>query len=376
MSDETANQWPINPNFPHSFTFPEHGTDHWVAISIWNHTRGSNAALKPAERLSANEQSAWVLVWEQIRYSNARAAAERFSHFTSSELENHTLSDAGKWVETLLDPQRFWDDINGWALSCVEKEADELDPVNAGSLPTAEEQCRRFHAYQQARFRYHEHLLETLCPRSLGKDQEKNPETGSQARACLVGWLSGQRGCAKHRFVTQFTRRKARAERKKERFFFDKERNSPSARIQRADANELAWLILTWPIWNFHNWRWVEICYAIHLKFRMKDLTGKPLDFQEENRRKLWEDLSSRTDENGLIPGELLFALAQSHIVETDDEKFELRLKRRKSDDRSIEQLGRRHVGLPISSHPKGRPPQSETFTEPPLWDFSFRIFA
>ena len=138
------------------------------------------------------------------------------------DTEHFSLTKPGKWVETLLHGDAFWlYDINAWAFECVEKESRILNPsgthlaaygIGADADGTKTKQCenlcRRFHAYQQARYRYHEHLLEKHCERALGGRALKghNPTTASEARACLIGWLSKQRGYAANPLVTEFRR--------------------------------------------------------------------------------------------------------------------------------------------------------------------------
>ena len=310
------------------------------------------------------------------------------------DTEHYSLTNAGEWVETLLSADNFWwYDINAWAFECVEEEFKILNPGGArlaaygmgadadGALAKqCEHFCRRFHAYQQARYRYHEHLLEKHCERALGERalNGHNPITASEARASLIGWLSKQRGYAANPLVREF-RRALRAKNStlslNEKKAFHAEIEHPSKRKWRADPDEVGWLILTWPIWNFYGWRFVEVSYALRRKFRVKNRKGKPLDFLAGNRGRMVKEIRSQLDENGRMPAEQSFALFAKHLCEeTAEERDWRQLERKRSDDRAIDQLCQDVVRLPILPRPKGAPAKQVETKNPPLWDFAYGI--
>ncbi len=337
--------WPFNPLFPKPFAFPAFGSVEWLAVSHWKSFKGSVANIPEADKLRATSGRDWKHILGRILLERRYTAPGSWRNFQTC------LPNPGRWVEALLDADDFWSDINGWALQQAEDECKNLYPEKApfetyGCHGTQEDcvaRCQRFHAYQQARYRYHEHLLEKYCERTQGKAATKNPETPQQVRATLIGWLSTQRGFAKHPLVAKITRRIPSNKTKTERLFFDKERSNQSER--RWDRpDEIGWLILTWPVWNSFGWRWPQITYAVMRKFRV------PEQFPV-------------FDEKG-------------NLEVTKGESDWRRIGRNLSHyNDAIEQQCRRAVAgrLEILPRPKGRATTWDTETIR-LWDFVYRI--
>jgi len=335
MNQSPKNPWPFNPKFPRAFSFPAFGTAKWLALLFWPAREDKAARVARdkrikicAEKIKAGD---WQYVWGEIYAENPFATQpplkiEYLTYFSMKNPEG--------WVETLLDAKRFWqEEINVWAVQMTEEEFEKTNPKGANVFTYAnyddgkaycEGFCRRFHIYQQARYRWHEHLLEKHCRRTLRKlteriKNDKAPKTALEARACLIGWLSQQRGNAGHHLVKEFTRRKPTQEKKTERFFFDKERCALSSASYRSAPDKMGWLILTWPIWNFHNWKWAHLDKAVLEKFRFDK------DVVEHRGADIIKELCHRA-------------------------------------------AGRLH----ISERPRGRGADEE----PPLWDFAMQISA
>jgi hypothetical protein len=403
--------WPFNPNFPKAFSFPTFDSPEWLALALWRDCKGDTTK-KIKDEVNRDWQTRWYWI-HQLNYPAAECRYLKRIHFADAHIarscgldgwqeaptkatvisfpdtEHYRLTKLGEWVETLLNEDYFWEyDINAWAFECVKKEFEILNPGGADLVtyaiyPDGAKQCedfrRRFHAYQQARYRYHEHLLEKHCERALGGRALKghNPETAAEARGALIGWLSKQRGHAENPLVKEF-RRAVRSKKStlslNEKKSFHAERTHPSKRKWRADADEIGWLILTWPIWNFHDWRFVDISYALNIKFRVKDKNGKPLDFLAENRNDMIKEMRPLFDGKCGIPAEQAFALFEKHLVETPEWRDWRQLTRKTSDDKAIDQLCQKVVRLSISPRPKGAPVKQVEAQDPPLWDFAYGI--
>jgi hypothetical protein len=212
MQDREESQrtsWPFNPNFPQAFSFPDLRTLEWLVLALWNVLKGDTANIRGADQIRAGACLKWQWVWGEVVVRNNWAKLRRSPPGLLRDSRHYTPKSPGEWVETLLDPDKFWSDVNGWALECVEKEFRTLHPEGAplltyamhGTVEHCEHFCRRFYAYQQARYRYHEHLLEKRCERCFGRERAYPLDTPNQARACLTAWLSLQRGYAKHPLV-------------------------------------------------------------------------------------------------------------------------------------------------------------------------------
>lgn len=306
------------------------------------------------------------------------------------------------WVQTLLDPDRFWlSEINGWALTMVESEFRETDRKGAhictySFYADGETQCewfcRRFYAYQAARYRWQEYLLEKHCERALGEHGPGMPngyvpQTTGEARASLIGWLSRQRGYATNPLVVEF-RQAVRAKHSGlpdgERKAFRAERTYPSDRRYRitrstpSRPDEMGWLILTWPIWNFYGWKWTHVAEALLKKFRFVSARGKRLDFLKASRRRLKKALRADLDDNHSMPAGEFFALFEKFLFHPSANEMEMhedweRTVLSRCDDKALEKLCRAAANwLPIGKRPKGR----ATAQKPPLWEFLHRISA
>ena len=193
-------EWPFNPNFPRAFSFPAFGTAEWLALAWWNPTKGDAGKIPNADKIKAGAKLDWRKVWRDICAFNQTEPATWPGYIPNTT--HYAMKNPEGWVETLLDAERFWlSEINGWALGMVEREFRETnhDGVHLyaySGLPEGEVQCewfcRRFHAYQQARYRWHEHLLEKHCERALGRHAPRTPAgyiptTAVEARASLIG---------------------------------------------------------------------------------------------------------------------------------------------------------------------------------------------
>lgn len=423
-------EWPFNPNFPHAFSFPAFGTAEWLALSWWDDCKGDASKVPGGDRLKAGAKLNWREIWWFIYYRNHMAVDCRFirrisfadSHAAQSmgvggwqgtptktsvisfpETKHYSVTQPAKWIETLLEADEFWwYDINAWALECVKDEFEILKPGGApltayslGADPDGtsanqcEHFCRRFCAYQQARYRWHEHLLEKNCERALGKYAPGTPkgyipQTAKEVRACLIGWLSKQRGCAKNPLVKEM-RRQCRAKKSilssGEKNAFQAERTYPSNRRYRISLSspsrpdEMGWLILTWPIWNFYDWKWVHLAEAVKIKFGLVDAKGKPLDFLKTSRQRLQKALCANLDDKHSMPAENALALMWKYLVTNPSPKEKQMHKewgrRSRRENKIVEQLCRIAAGwLPILERPKGRGMDAK----PPLWDFAYRL--
>ena len=282
MKQQPKSAWPFNPNFPEEFSFPAFGSAQWLELLFWPAREDDAAKVARCNKIEICSKKIkagdWQYVWGEIYADNPFA--------TNPPLVTETyfsMKKANGWVETLLDAKRFWqEEINVWAVQMTEKEFEKTNPNDAHVSTYAYYDdcknrckvfCHRFHIYQQARYRWHEHLLEKHCKRALGQlteriKDDKKPKTALEARACLIGWLSQQRGNKEHHFVEEFTRRKPTSEKKAERLFFDKERCASSSATYRSTPDKMGWLILTWPIWNYYGWKWAHLNNAVLEKFR------------------------------------------------------------------------------------------------------------
>ena len=381
--------WPFNPNFPKAFSFPAFGTAEWLALAWWQDCKGDAAKFPDADKIRAGAQLKWRCVWAEIysRYSVTPPPdwIPDTAHFSMKHPEG--------WVQTLLDVERFWlVEINIWALQMMKMEFEEINgkPLAAWPFPSdasqCEQLCRRFYAYQQARYRWHEHLLEKHCERVLGKQAPGTPigyipATAKEARASLIGWLSKQEGFEDYPLVrTSF--------KKGERTAFDSERAHPSSRRYRntrsapSRPDEMGWLILTWPIWNFYGWRWMEVAKAVIEKFRFLDANGKPSDFLKTSRKRLQAALRENSDANGSMPAEKALALFYEHLFNPtpkekekhDDWKWTVRSRSRMS--KEYEKLCRLAIGSGLEKQILPRPRGRGTDDKPPLWDFALQISA
>jgi hypothetical protein len=346
MNQWKKSDWPFNPNFPKAFSFPAFGSVEWLAIAWWNASNNTDW-----DKIGGCELN-WQYVWEEIYMQNSVPPHPTPDWIHQSA--NYSMKSPDGWVETLLDAENFWFVvINVWALEMVKREFQEMNRSSL-SYPFAldgsqcEHLCRRFHSYQQARYRWHEHLLEKHCERALGDHAPGTPngsmpETGREARACLIGWLSQQIGYAKHPLVAEFTRRVARLENKQENYFFEKERCAASSRPYRAGPDEMGWLILTWPVWNFCRWRWTKIGEALIGKYTLahfyKNLRNVTCKEREDHND--WKSTAHN------LP-----------------------------DDKAFEKLARRAIGDTLAKQILPRPRGRGTDEKLPLWDFAQQIAA
>jgi hypothetical protein len=378
--------WPFNPNFPKPFSFPDFGTDAWLALTIWSRFTGDTSKIPCDDKIADGD---WQYVWAEIHAYNSHPSPPAWISNTT----DYSMKSPEGWVQELLDEQKFWPIvINAWAMEMVvnEYEATNSDAMDVHGCANfqdwpdgaklCEHYCRRLHAYQQARYRWHEHLLEKHCERALGKG-DKKPQTSLEARACLIGWLSRQRGYAKHPLVTSFTRRIARQEKKNERYFFDKERCAASNRRYRVTRfaplrpDEMGWLILSWPVWDFHKWRWTDIGEAVIKKFQFGDR-----DFLPITRKRFQKVVRKNSDEKGSIPMENWHALFDKQLCNPTSKEKEMhddweRSVRSRRGEKAIEKLARLAIGeLQVSTRPAGRPKQSDK--KPLFWEFAQQISA
>ncbi|MDA1273873.1 MAG: hypothetical protein O2960_07455 [Verrucomicrobia bacterium] len=360
----------------------------WLAVALWGITKGDTARISDAEGEGASMPLDWQAVWGNIYHTNSRAESE--SPMTkTADLSHYTLPNAGDWVQTLLDPDSFWRDINGWALHWTLEEFDALNAPEFSKPRTewpsiwqpaqAEHHCRRFHAYQRARYRYHEYMLEKHCERALGTHAPGSPTghipaTPSETRACLIGWLSKQRGFAKHSLVEKFRqalRRKRNPLSLVEKKAFHAERQFPSKRPWRANPDEVGWLILTWPVWNFYRWRWSDVAFAVHWKFRSAGDNNRelrPISSHSNSPDKEDKDASGLDANSKEGFRELLLR----HCYDIEAYRSWERLHRKQSGgDKAIVQICRRTIGLEIIERPVGSPNRQLETNEPSLWDFA-----
>ncbi|HEY5298633.1 MAG TPA: hypothetical protein VIK59_12000 [Verrucomicrobiae bacterium] len=378
--------WAFNPLFPRAFSFPDFGTAKWLALTIWSRFAGDASKIPCADKIKAGNPLNWQCVWGDIYAHNSLPSPPAWIPNTT----NYSMKHPEGYVQTLLDAQRFWEiEINAWAMEMVEKEYEAPNPDNdkmavwncanfsdwPDGVKLCEHFCRRFHAYQQARYRWHEHLLEKHCDRALGK-RDKKPQTPLEARACLIGWLSRQRGYARHPLVTSFTRRKARSEKKQERYFFDKDRCAPSKHRYRVTPDEMGWLILVFPIWNFYKWRWTDIGEAVIKKFRFGNR-----DFMPTSRKRFHNAIRENSDKEDSMPMENWLALFNKYLANpTPEEKEmhedwerEVHIQRGAS---AFEELAKLAIGDGLAKQIEPRPSGRGTNQKPPLWDFAQQISA
>ena len=174
---KTTGSGPFNPNFPTRSSFPAVGTVDWLVQTLCGGSKDLSIATQFANEVNAGAEHKWQTAWGEIyaRYDYAKNC--RANSWPSIGGQTPLLMEPGEWVETLLDQHRFWDDVNGWALECVEQEFKIINPDGphlyvfasvADGAKMCEKLCVRFHAYQKARYRYHQHLLEKRCERALG----------------------------------------------------------------------------------------------------------------------------------------------------------------------------------------------------------------
>jgi hypothetical protein len=298
------------------------------------------------------------------------------------------------WVQTLLDADGFWPiEINAWALEMTEKEFRETNDdglwlSHYAEWPAFTAQCewfcRRFHAYQQARYRWHEHLLEKNCERALGahapsKSMGHVPKTAMEARASLIGWFSTQQGFEKHPLATTLFKGG-------EKTAFDSERANPSSHRYRTTSrpDEMGWLILTWPIWNFHGWRWMDIAEAVIKKFRFVDANGKQLDFLKPSRKRLQKALRENADANDSMPAEKALALFYKFLSNPtpkekemhDDHERTVRIRIRRNKAKAIEKVCRPAIGSKLEKQILPRPKGRGAAEKPQLCNFAQQISA
>lgn len=361
-------EWPVNPAFPNEFEFPAFDTPEWYPLAFGG----------PSHVNATGEKDNWQERWRRIHRANARAA--ECCGRSYPDITDYSFKRLGHWVETLLSNQRFSEDVNGWALHWTLKEFRQLRPAELRQTDwhiwqpeRAEHLCRRFYDYQRARYRYHTHLLQKRCERASGKLGLRNPARNrAEARACLIGWLSRQPGFSKHPLVTAFRqaiKRKSKPLPLHLKTAFQAERQHPSKRPSHAQPDEVGWLILTWPVWNYYGWRFADIAFAIRLRFRAVGAKGKRFTLTESDLQEIEESIRKSDAAEQPAPPSI------PELVErfrTEDQRRWRRMQRRQSDDRTIEQLCRRQVGLPIEPRPRGRRPPGD----PQLWHFALSIFS
>jgi len=364
--------------------FPDFGSVPWLSVSLWSRARGELKGIRKLphllkleppgcdsgqaiERIEQGAPLKWPILWSWIHHPIAPLAPD-WSHYK--------IRNAGQWVETLLDANTFWRDINSWSLGCAVREFERLhEPAEIIWQPKhAKHLCRRFHAYQHARYRWHEYMLERHCERCTDQSRGYRLETAEEAQAALIGWLSRQRGFAKHKKVRAFHRAmegKRRALSLHEEKSFHAERQRPSKRSWRANGDKIGWLILAWPIWDYYRWRFTEIEYAVRMKFRVRDAKGRPLNFQGVQRQQLLERVRPSLD---AMPVASLSAFYDEYFGETEEER-DWRLSQRKASggDDATEWLCR-NIGLPLVARPKGRPSKKSDDAKPVLYDFAMGV--
>lgn len=382
--------WPFNPNFPKPFSFPAFGTVEWLA---WSGCKGDAAKIPDAEKIRAGAKLNWQNIWGEIYSQNFFPPTPVWIPDTT----NYSMKHPEGWVQTLLDAPRFWEiEINAWAMGMVVKEYKATNPdamdvwscANFLDWPDGaklcEHFCRRFHAYQQARYRWHEHLLEKHCERALGVFAPcppigHVPKTAKEARASLIGWLSKQKGFEEHPLTTTLFKGG-------EKTAFDSERAHPSSHRYRTTSrpDEMGWLILTWPVWDFYKWRWADIAEAVIKKFRFVDAKGKPLDFLKTSRKRLQKALRENSNANGSMPAEEALALFYEYLCNPtskeremhDDHERTVRIRIRRNKAKAIEKVCRLAIGNELEKKILKRPIGRGTNKKPMLWDFAQKISA
>jgi hypothetical protein len=114
--------WPPNPNFPNAFLFPPFGTLEWLVLALFSVFKGDTTNIPGADRIRAGTCLKWQRVWGEIVVRNDWAKLRRSPPGSLRDSRHYIPKSPGEWVETLLDAGKFWSDLNGWALECVEKE--------------------------------------------------------------------------------------------------------------------------------------------------------------------------------------------------------------------------------------------------------------
>jgi len=105
--------WPINPDFPKEFQFPDFASTEWLASALWETTKGDTGRIRTEGTHFGNALS-WQAVWEDIYYKNGAGTESTMTN--TVDLTHYRLPNAGDWAQTLLDPDALWRDINSWAL--------------------------------------------------------------------------------------------------------------------------------------------------------------------------------------------------------------------------------------------------------------------
>ena len=387
--------WPLNPQFPFPFVFPEFGGAGWLAHSIGLQSSDELVYIRKLPDLllvklpNCDSEAAkqaiergcplrWPIFWSWIYRVPAPA---------SPNLSNYTIRNPGWWVETLLEADAFRRDINSWAMARTVREFEELHKPRGENIchsKFAEPLCRRFHAYQRVRYRWHEYMMEKHCERCLGRAAAQNPTTPPAARACLIGWLSRQRGFSKHRLVGAFQRaltRKRPSVSLAEQKVYQAERQVQSKRPWRADPDEIGWLILASPIWESYGWTRTQIDHVLRLKFRSPDFHGRDREeffavVRSASQLGLPADrLLSPHQLGQSVPADwVLKFLAGMKESEEEQEWMEQQRRDSKQNDATERRINRLGLGLPRRR--AGRPSNENASQKPKLFSLAWRITA
>lgn len=361
--------WPLNPNHPKPFKFPQLGSQDWVNLSI-----GQSI---PTNRSEAGDLD-WKATWKRVYYGNYRGRTARILNWHRSgklrapNLIDYFPHDPGEWAETVLQELQLRSDVNAFSLDCLIRELNELgEPL--WNPDRAKWRCERFHSYQRARHRYHEYLAEKLCLQAISSRKEPKARDPFHMRAAMIGWLSRQRGFSKHRLVDgarQFfdTKRFQRENRQKERTCFDRERELQKSKRKpwRADPNIIGWLILTWPIWDCYKWSYPVLQRVIYLKFT--EINRKPTRRFVRDRSRVLAEICHRISETDGLPVADFDNLISQLFPDTADLN-------RPTHSENVKKLVRT-IGLPLSPHPKGRPSAVDAQKLPPCFSAATDVSA
>ena len=137
----------------------------------------------------------------------------------------------------------------------------------------------------------------------------------------------------------------------------------------------MSWLILSWPIWDFHKWRWTDIGEALIKKFQFG---GR--DFLPTSKMRFKKAVRKNSDKKSSMPMENWLALFNKYLFNPTPKEKEMhndweRSVRSRRGEKAIKKLARLAIGdLTVSDRPTGRPKQTDK--KPLLWDFAQRISA
>ncbi len=207
--------------------FPDDLPEYASLVSNQTGQRGEHLQNRHAELLNRREKIGRALA----RFPELKCASDR-RRIVELEAEKADIENWLRYVQYLAEGDaRIDGDIQGFALECVESEAERLGQfIHPDVAPDCERLVRRFFEFAAARHRYHRLMIERVFPEAAQRRQEAKPAARTKLKS--LAQLNGKR-------------------------------------TQWKFPEEDLWLILSWPVATEYRWSYADVERARRVRFEL-----------------------------------------------------------------------------------------------------------